>query len=315
MSLVTSIRQNCWPRQDDQQCLTQAPPPDYVPPPLPDLDEDGRPPTQTVQPLPPGSRLPYQPNPFFTGRETELGDLALALLYGDAQEGEHGGVAPTMVISTGIGGVGKTQLAAEFAHRWGRYFSGVHWVSLANPDDGGRGSGGVRAGDAAGPGVQRVAHRRQGGGRQAMNGPNRSGGCCCSTTAKTRTCCGSGGRPAAGVWWWSPAAGSSWPPSLGVRTRHLDPFDVPESVSPAAQASARRGRPPAAHRSARRAAGGHCPRAGGAAAGPAAGGRLPAPLPAGERGRLPGGAAAARPAEPTPRCWASGPRFPPPATT
>ena len=30
--------------------------------------------------------------------------------------------------------MGKTQLAVEFAHRYGRFFHGVHWVSMENPD-------------------------------------------------------------------------------------------------------------------------------------------------------------------------------------
>ncbi|MEP0803884.1 MAG: tetratricopeptide repeat protein [Chloroflexota bacterium] len=34
---------------------------------------------------------------------------------------------------TGMGGVGKTQLAVEFAYRYGRYFRGVHWLNLADP--------------------------------------------------------------------------------------------------------------------------------------------------------------------------------------
>jgi tetratricopeptide (TPR) repeat protein len=33
----------------------------------------------------------------------------------------------------GMGGVGKTQLAVEFAYRFGRYFRGVHWLNLADP--------------------------------------------------------------------------------------------------------------------------------------------------------------------------------------
>jgi len=33
-----------------------------------------------------------------------------------------------------MGGVGKTQLAVEFAHRYGRFFHGVHWLDAAQPD-------------------------------------------------------------------------------------------------------------------------------------------------------------------------------------
>ena len=34
---------------------------------------------------------------------------------------------------TGMGGLGKTQLAVEFAYRYGSYFRGVHWLNLADP--------------------------------------------------------------------------------------------------------------------------------------------------------------------------------------
>ena len=115
----------------------------YDPPPLPPLDEHGRPPLpEARRDLPPGSRLPYEPNPFFTGREDELRELARALLYPDLS-----GVgrpdrservtrnASFVTITSGIGGIGKTQLAVEFAHRYGRFFAGgVQWVSLADGD-------------------------------------------------------------------------------------------------------------------------------------------------------------------------------------
>ena len=82
-----------------------------------------------ISPLPPGSVIPIAANRNFTGREKELLTLAQEL-SGQAEDG------PTAVsiISTisGMGGVGKTQLAAEFAHRYGRFFpGGVQWISLA----------------------------------------------------------------------------------------------------------------------------------------------------------------------------------------
>jgi tetratricopeptide (TPR) repeat protein len=74
-------------------------------------------------PLPPGSRLPISANPLFTGRAGEFRALAQSLQGGRS-----------IAITTGIGGVGKTQLAAEFAHRYGGYFpGGVFWVSMAEP--------------------------------------------------------------------------------------------------------------------------------------------------------------------------------------
>ncbi len=95
----------------------------YQPPPLPPRDV-----VPEVGVLPPGSHLPYAANPLFTGREPELLKLAEQLLYTDNGR--------PIIISTGIGGIGKTQLAAEFAHRYGRYFpGGVFWISLAEAAD------------------------------------------------------------------------------------------------------------------------------------------------------------------------------------
>lgn len=73
--------------------------------------------------LPPGSYLPIQPNPYFTGRETELKHLAEALLV------ESGGVVVNQQALVGMGGIGKTQLAVQFAWQEGHRFAGVHWVS------------------------------------------------------------------------------------------------------------------------------------------------------------------------------------------
>lgn len=63
------------------------------------------------------------PNPLFVGREAELRAIARAL---KADPG-------TVAVTTGIGGVGKTQLAIEFAHRYGPFFAGgVFWLSMAD---------------------------------------------------------------------------------------------------------------------------------------------------------------------------------------
>lgn len=96
--------------------------PVYEPPPLPtrgELPPPGK--------LPPYSRMTMARNAMFTGREAELLALADALLY--AQDGR----ASLAITAQGIGGVGKTQLATEFAYRYGRFISGgVYWLSFAD---------------------------------------------------------------------------------------------------------------------------------------------------------------------------------------
>ena len=87
-------------------------------------------PSETLPPpgdLPLGSSLPFPPNSLFTGREAQLRALAEALLNHPG-----GGTVINQAVA-GMGGVGKTQLAVEFAYRFGRYFRGVHWLNLADP--------------------------------------------------------------------------------------------------------------------------------------------------------------------------------------
>lgn len=77
--------------------------------------------------LPAGSKpLPMPPNRLLVGREEDLKDLS-----GRIKDDANG--PPTVVVS-GIGGVGKTQLAGEFAHSYGRFFAGgVYWLNLSDP--------------------------------------------------------------------------------------------------------------------------------------------------------------------------------------
>jgi tetratricopeptide (TPR) repeat protein len=79
--------------------------------------------------LPVGSRLPLSANPLFVGREEDLKTLARQL-----KAGETSAVGQVeTAAATGLGGIGKTQLASEFAHRFGRYFAGgVFWMSFAD---------------------------------------------------------------------------------------------------------------------------------------------------------------------------------------
>jgi tetratricopeptide (TPR) repeat protein len=83
-----------------------------------------------VRPLPPGSRMPQAPNPLFVGREDEMRDLNRMLTPGSgALVGVHAAVI-------GMGGVGKTQLAVEYAHRYGHlYQGGVFWLNFAGEED------------------------------------------------------------------------------------------------------------------------------------------------------------------------------------
>ncbi len=78
--------------------------------------------------LPAGSRMGLARNPLFVGRDQDLKALAVALKAG--QTAAVGQIAA----ATGLGGIGKTQLASEFVHRYGRYFEGgVSWVSFGDP--------------------------------------------------------------------------------------------------------------------------------------------------------------------------------------
>jgi tetratricopeptide (TPR) repeat protein len=80
--------------------------------------------------LPAGSHGPeFRSNPRFVGREDKLKQLAIWL------KGNEQNAVGSAVAITGMGGVGKTQLAAEAAHRYGQYFAGgVFWLDFSQPD-------------------------------------------------------------------------------------------------------------------------------------------------------------------------------------
>ncbi len=66
--------------------------------------------------------VPLPKNPFFTERAHELADLQTALE-------KTGSFA-----LTGLGGVGKTQTAAEYAHRQREHYSAVLWLRAESPE-------------------------------------------------------------------------------------------------------------------------------------------------------------------------------------
>ena len=71
--------------------------------------------------------LPFLKNPFFTGRKTHLEQLGKLLQ-------ETGTVEITQAVSiSGLGGIGKTQLALEYAHRnYPKVYLTVLWVNAAD---------------------------------------------------------------------------------------------------------------------------------------------------------------------------------------
>lgn len=66
--------------------------------------------------------VPYKHNPYFIGREEILQSLRQRLVSGAKA------TALTQFIS-GLGGVGKTQVAIEFAHRYGEHYEAVLWIT------------------------------------------------------------------------------------------------------------------------------------------------------------------------------------------
>jgi len=69
--------------------------------------------------------LPFPYNEKFVGRDADLKNLHAAL-----QEGASVGVRPTML--SGMGGIGKTQLAVMYAYRFKeKYPGGIYWVNTA----------------------------------------------------------------------------------------------------------------------------------------------------------------------------------------
>ena len=72
--------------------------------------------------LPAVWNIPYPRNPYFTGREELLRSLATSL-----RAGETVGISQPQAVS-GLGGIGKTQIALEYAYRYYQDYDAVLWT-------------------------------------------------------------------------------------------------------------------------------------------------------------------------------------------
>jgi hypothetical protein len=75
--------------------------------------------------LPPTWNITHHPNPYFSGRELLLAEVHTRLTAAD--------LAVRRVALTGLGGVGKTQLAVEYAYRQRADYDLVWWVRAEQP--------------------------------------------------------------------------------------------------------------------------------------------------------------------------------------
>jgi len=119
LSLIVNYYQSVAPQVVDQEMLSAA------------SQQLARLPLETlpgITSLPSGSRMPFAPNSSFVGRASNLRMLAASFKDHEDKDDTH----VSIVAVTGLGGIGKTQLATEFVHRYGQYFvGGVFWLSFA----------------------------------------------------------------------------------------------------------------------------------------------------------------------------------------
>ena len=71
-------------------------------------------------------RLPFHKNENFTGREREIAEIHEILRGGDASTSHR----KTAVLH-GLGGIGKTQLAIQYAYIHQKYYTSIWWVNAS----------------------------------------------------------------------------------------------------------------------------------------------------------------------------------------
>jgi tetratricopeptide (TPR) repeat protein len=117
---------------DDKPVTPASSPPQYVLPEIkPEIKIEVHTPAPSEKPALPSPTtlwmVPYHRNPFFTGREAILERLH-----------NHFSRAATAALTqppaiTGLGGIGKTQIAIEYAYRYREEYQYVLWVNATEP--------------------------------------------------------------------------------------------------------------------------------------------------------------------------------------